>query len=153
MKAVVQRVRDATVRVDGAVVGAVERGLLVYLGVGKDDGEGDAAWLAEKIAGLRIFEDAEGKMNLSVNDLSGGIMTISQFTLLADARKGRRPSYGDAAPPADAERLYEHFKSLIGGLVTVSTSGVFGAHMDVRYTNDGPVTILLDSKELKAAKA
>lgn len=153
MKAVVQRVRDATVSVDGAVVGAVERGLLVYLGVGKDDGEGDAAWLAEKIAGLRIFEDAEGKMNLSVNDLAGGIMTISQFTLLADARKGRRPSYGDAAPPEEAERLYEHFKALVGGLVTVSASGVFGAHMDVRYTNDGPVTILLDTKELQAGKA
>lgn len=153
MKAVVQRVRDATVSVDGAVVGAVERGLLVYLGVGKDDDEGDAAWLAEKIVGLRIFEDAEGKMNLSVSDLSGGIMTISQFTLLADARKGRRPSYGDAAPPKEAERLYEHFKGLVGGLVTVSASGVFGAHMDVRYTNDGPVTILLDTKELKAGKA
>ncbi len=153
MKAVVQRVRDATVSVDGAVVGAVERGLLVYLGVGKDDDEADAAWLAEKIVGLRIFEDDEGKMNLSVNDLSGGIMTISQFTLLADARKGRRPSYGDAAPPEEAERLYEHFKGLVGGLVTLSASGVFGAHMDVRYTNDGPVTILLDTKELKAGKA
>ncbi len=145
MRAVVQRVRDASVRVDGAISGAIDRGLLVYLGVAKGDSEANARWLAEKIAGLRIFEDADEKMNLSVQDIGGGILSISQFTLLADTKKGKRPSYNDAAPPAEAERLYEHFKSLVAALVTTSACGVFGAHMDVAYVNDGPVTIILDT--------
>jgi len=146
MKAVVQRVRDAAVTVDGRQVGAIEAGLLVYLGVGKDDAEGDALWLAEKICGLRIFEDADGRMNLSVLDTGGGLLTISQFTLLADSRKGKRPSYGDAAEPAMAEMLYERFKSLVSAIVPATASGVFGASMEVSYVNMGPVTILLDTK-------
>ncbi len=147
MKAVVQRVRDASVTVDGSVTGAIDRGLIVYLGVAKGDTDTDAAWLAQKIAGLRIFEDAEGKMNLSVQDIGGGILGISQFTLLADARKGKRPSYGAAAAPEEAERLYGHFMRAIAPLVAKSAAGVFGAHMDVRYLNDGPVTIILDTAE------
>ncbi len=145
MRAVVQRVKDASVRVDGVVTGSIDKGLLVYLGVAKGDGEENARWLAEKIAGLRIFEDADEKMNLSVRDIGGGILSISQFTLLADTKKGKRPSYNDAAPPDEAERLYEHFKGLIAALVPTSGSGVFGAHMDVAYINDGPVTIILDT--------
>ncbi len=146
MKAVVQRIRDASVSVDGRRVGEIEAGLLVYLGVGKDDSESDVAWLAEKICGLRIFEDANEKMNLSVLDTGGGVLTISQFTLLADCRKGRRPSYGDAAEPAMAEGLYERFKALVAAIVPVTASGVFGASMEVSYVNMGPVTILLDTK-------
>jgi len=147
MKAVVQRVRSAAVSVAGQTIGQIDHGLLVYLGVGKDDDESDAAWLAEKICGLRIFEDADGKMNLSVIDIGGGILTVSQFTLLADTRKGKRPSYGLAAEPRRAEALYEHFKSLVAGIVHSSASGVFGASMEVSYTNMGPVTILLDTKQ------
>lgn len=147
MKAVVQRVRDASVSVDGSVVGSIGRGLLVYLGVGKDDTEADAAWLAEKISGLRIFEDEGGKMNLSLVDVGGGALVISQFTLFADCRKGRRPSYGDAGDPATAERLYGHFKALLGGIIPRTESGTFGASMDVAYVNMGPVTILLDTRQ------
>lgn len=146
MKAVVQRVRDASVTVDGSQVGAITRGLLVYLGVGKEDTVKDVLWLAEKITGLRIFEDTEGKMNLSVQDIGGGVLCISQFTLLADSRKGKRPSYGNAADPDLAECLYEHFKELVGKLVKESASGVFGAEMQVAYVNEGPVTIILDTK-------
>lgn len=146
MKAVVQRVRDAYVTVDGQKVGQITKGLLVYLGVGKDDAEKDALWLAEKIAGLRIFEDDAGKMNLSVLDIGGGILSISQFTLLADSRKGKRPSYGDAADPVMAESLYNYFKRMIGSLVKDSASGVFGAEMQVAYVNEGPVTIILDTR-------
>jgi len=147
MKAVVQRVRDASVTVDGSKVGAISRGLLVYLGVGKEDTAKDAQWLAEKISGLRIFEDAEGKMNLSVQDIGGGILSISQFTLLADSRKGKRPSYGNAADPDMANTLYEHFKELVGRLVDESASGIFGAEMQVAYVNEGPVTIILDTRD------
>jgi len=147
MKAVVQRVRNASVSVDGKTVGAIDAGLLVYLGVGKEDTESDAAWLAAKICGLRIFEDADEKMNLSVLDTGGGVLSVSQFTLFADARKGKRPSYGDAADPAMAKILFERFKALVAGIVTVSASGVFGASMEVAYVNMGPVTILLDTKK------
>lgn len=147
MKAVVQRVRNASVSVCGNIVGAIDAGLLVYLGVGKEDTEADAAWLAEKICGLRIFEDADEKMNLSVLDTGGGVLSVSQFTLLADTRKGKRPSYGDAADPAMAEALFERFKALVGGIVPVTASGVFGASMEVAYVNMGPVTILLDTKK------
>jgi len=153
MKAVVQRVRDAAVTVDGNVTGSIERGLLVYLGVAADDGEKDAEWMADKVANLRIFEDAQEKMNLSVKDILAeagegviGVLTISQFTLLADARKGRRPYYGDAAEPEKANALYEYFIAKIREHGLKSEAGVFQAHMDVRYTNDGPVTIILDSK-------
>jgi len=147
MKAVVQRVRNASVSVEGKIVGAIDTGLLVYLGVGKEDAEADAAWLADKICGLRIFEDSDEKMNLSVLDTGGGVLSVSQFTLLADARKGKRPSYGDAADPTMAEALYERFKSLVAAIVPVTASGVFGASMEVSYVNMGPVTILLDTKK------
>ncbi|MCP5453656.1 MAG: D-tyrosyl-tRNA(Tyr) deacylase [Spirochaetaceae bacterium] len=147
MRAVVQRVRNASISVGGATVGAIGAGLLVYLGVGKDDGEADARWLADKICGLRIFEDADEKMNLSVVDTGGGVLSVSQFTLLADTRKGKRPSYNDAAEPAVAEALYERFKEFVSAIVPVTASGVFGASMEVAYTNMGPVTILLDTKK------
>ena len=159
MKAVIQRVRNASVMVDGAVTGAIAGGLLVYLGVARDDVEKDAEWMAEKTANLRIFQDAEGKMNLSLLDIINenpaepvcsaehiGVLTISQFTLLADARKGRRPFYGNAADPAKANTLYEYFIKKIREQGLTAESGVFQAHMDVTYTNDGPVTILLDSR-------
>ena len=153
MKAVIQRVRNASVAVNGAITGAIEKGLLVYLGVAVEDTEKDAEWLAEKIANLRIFNDTEGKMNLSLLDIvSGsenekgiGVLAISQFTLLADARKGRRPSYGAAAEPEKANTLYGYFMEQIRKQGLICEAGVFQAHMDVCYTNDGPVTILLDS--------
>jgi D-aminoacyl-tRNA deacylase len=147
MRAVLQRVKNASVTVDGITIGAISHGLLVYLGVGRDDSKSEAEWLAEKISNLRIFEDPEGKMNLSVIDVGGGILTVSQFTLFADARKGRRPSYNGAGDPAIAEELYEYFKSIVSKLVGVSACGSFGASMEVAYTNMGPVTILLDTKD------
>jgi D-tyrosyl-tRNA(Tyr) deacylase len=150
MKAVVQRVFRASVSVEGTIRGSIDRGLLVYLGVARGDGKEDAEYLAEKIANLRIFEDGQGKMNLSLKDLLGegiraGILAVSQFTLLADARKGRRPYYGNAADPAEAEPLYQYFIERIRGQGLICESGVFQAHMEVTYTNSGPVTILLDS--------
>jgi D-tyrosyl-tRNA(Tyr) deacylase len=153
MKAVVQRALDASVSVEGNIAGALASGLLVYLGVARDDTEKDAEKLAEKTAHLRIFNDAEGKMNLSLMDLkaqgaAAGVLAVSQFTLLADARKGRRPYYGAAAEPERARPLYEYFMERIRGLGLPCEGGVFQASMRVRYTNDGPVTILLDSREL-----
>jgi len=158
VKAVVQRVVDASVTVNGVVKGAVRRGLLVYLGVAVDDNDKDADWLAGKIANLRIFEDQEGKMNLSLldivkqslndgNKISLGVLAVSQFTLLGDARKGRRPSWNGAAPPEKARELYLYFMEKIREQGLVCESGEFHAHMDVTYTNEGPVTILLDSKD------
>ena len=155
MKAVLQRVKDAAVTVDGAVSGAITRGLLVYLGVAAEDTEKDAEWMAEKTATIRVFQDAEGKMNLSLLDIAGkaaegegapGVLAVSQFTLLADARKGRRPFYGAAAAPEKANALYEYFMQKIREQGLPCEAGVFQARMDVRYTNDGPVTILLDSR-------
>jgi D-tyrosyl-tRNA(Tyr) deacylase len=153
VKAVVQRALDASVSAGGAVAGALASGLLVYLGVARGDTEKDAEKLAEKIAGLRIFNDAEGRMNLSLADLraqgaAAGVLAVSQFTLLADARKGRRPFYGAAAEPEAARPLYEYFMERIRRLGLPCEGGVFQAAMQVRYTNDGPVTILLDSREL-----
>jgi D-tyrosyl-tRNA(Tyr) deacylase len=150
MKAVVQRVFGASVSVEGTIRGSIDRGLLVYLGVARGDGKEDAEYLAEKIANLRIFEDREGKMNRSLKDLLGegiqaGVLAVSQFTLLADARKGRRPYYGNAADPAEAEPLYQYFIERIRSRGLVCESGVFQTRMEVSYTNDGPVTILLDS--------
>ena len=160
MKSVVQRVLDASVSVGGVVKGRIQSGLLVYLGVALDDAEADADWLAEKIANLRIFEDAEGKMNVSLKDLVNrnlskansdetalGVLAISQFTLLGDAQKGRRPSWGRAAPPEKAKQLYEYFMRKIREQGLVCESGEFQTHMLVTYTNDGPVTVLLDSKQ------
>jgi D-tyrosyl-tRNA(Tyr) deacylase len=152
VKAVVQRVLNASVAAEGALGGVISRGLLVYLGVAQGDAEGDAEKLAEKIVHLRIFEDGEGKMNLSLGDLpfqeGSGILAISQFTLLADTRRGRRPYYGAAADPAAAKGLYEYFMAKIRDRGFFCGAGIFQAHMEVTYTNDGPVTIILDSREL-----
>ena len=145
MRAVVQRVSSASVRVDGAVVGAIDRGLLVLLGVARTDTAADAPALAGRIAGLRIFGDDAGRMNLAVGDVGGGVLVVSQFTLLGDCRGGRRPSYVDAAPPEVANALYE---AVVGALRAAGLpvgTGVFRAHMAVELVNDGPVTLLLDS--------
>ena len=145
MRAVVQRVSSARVEIDGRSVGSIGRGLLVLLGVAAGDTEEDAAYLAEKIAGLRIFEDAAGKMNLSVEEVSGAILAVSQFTLLADCRKGRRPGFSGAAPPEVARTLYENFVDLLRRRGFDVPTGGFQADMAVHLINDGPVTILLDS--------
>jgi len=145
MRAVVQRVSNAAVTVDGKTVGEIRLGLLVLLGVAKGDDAGHASYLANKVAELRIFEDAAGKMNLSVKDVKGSVLVVSQFTLMADCRKGRRPSFDDAAEPEVAERLYEAFVADLRGLGLETQTGTFRAIMDVSSTNIGPVTILLDS--------
>ncbi|MEN0066635.1 MAG: D-aminoacyl-tRNA deacylase [Myxococcota bacterium] len=145
MRAVIQRVREASVTVEGTVVGAIEQGILVLLGVGPEDGEANIGWLTQKIAHLRIFEDDEGKMNQSLLDIGGAVLVVSQFTLYGDVRKGRRPSFARAAPPAVAEPLYEAFCEALAKLgVRQVERGVFGAHMDVRLLNDGPVTLIVD---------
>jgi len=148
MRAVVQRVSRAQVRVDGAVSGEVGRGLVVLLGVARGDGADDARSLAEKVALLRVFEDAAGKMNLSVLDVGGAALVVSQFTLLGDGRKGNRPSFIEAAPPEEADALYQAFCQHLRGRGLAVATGVFRAHMEVELVNDGPVTILLDSKKL-----
>lgn len=147
MRAVVQRVSSAEVRVDDKMVGRVGKGLLVYLGVGKEDTVSDIEYMAEKVSGLRIFEDENGKMNLSVQDIEGEILAISQFTLYGDVRKGKRPSFSDSAAPDKSEELYNQFIRRIQGIGIRIEKGIFGAHMMVDYVNDGPVTILLDSKK------
>jgi len=146
MKAVLQRVSQASVTIDGDCVGRISRGLLVLLGVQQGDTESDAHSLADKAIALRIFDDADGKMNLSVEDVQGSVLVVSQFTLLGDCRKGRRPSFVDAAPPELAERLYDIFVAAIGVRGIPVATGKFRAHMDVALVNDGPVTLLLDSK-------
>lgn len=148
MRAVVQRVSRAQVRVEGAVTGSVERGLLVLLGVARGDGPDDARAMADKLAALRIFEDPDGKMNLSVADAGGGVLVVSQFTLLGDARKGNRPGFSDAAPPEEANALYQAVCDLLRARGLPVAQGVFRAHMEVELVNDGPVTILLDSRKL-----
>lgn len=147
MRAVVQRVKEASVRVEGRVVGGIGRGLLVLLGVATGDGEAEAEALAEKVANLRIFADETGQMNRSVLDTGGEVLVVSQFTLLGDARRGRRPSYIDAAPPEEANRLYERFAAEARRLGLRVETGVFRAMMDVALVNEGPVTILLDTKK------
>ena len=148
MRAVVQRVREADVTVEGSVTGAIERGLMVLLGVEDGDDESDARYMADKISGLRIFEDSDGKMNLSVKDVFGKILAVSQFTLLGDVRKGKRPSFSKAARPEEARRLYRYFIDLLSEGDIEVQEGIFQAEMMVRIVNDGPVTILLDSKKL-----
>ncbi|MDO3377891.1 D-aminoacyl-tRNA deacylase [Geoalkalibacter halelectricus] len=145
MRAVLQRVSEARVEVAGEVVGAIGPGLLVLLGVGSEDGAADAAYLAEKTAVLRIFEDGAGKMNLSVADVGGAVLVVSQFTLYGDCRKGRRPSFTPAAPPRMAEELYREYITRLRALGLEVATGVFQAEMRVHLVNDGPVTLLLDS--------
>lgn len=148
MRAVVQRVRGCSVTVDGRLTGTTDDGLLVYLGVGRRDTDGDARFLCDKVMNLRIFPDEAGKMNLSILDTGGGIMVVSQFTLYGDARAGRRPSYTAAAEPQMARMLYERALQLFGQSGLAVASGEFQAKMEVSYTNMGPVTILLDSEKL-----
>jgi D-aminoacyl-tRNA deacylase len=148
VRAVVQRVSRAEVRVEGKVAGSIGRGLLVLVGVARDDGEEDARTIAEKVSALRIFEDASGKMNLAVGEVSGAVLVVSQFTLLGDGRKGNRPSFIDASPPEAANALYEVVCARIREKGLQVATGVFRAHMDVELVNDGPVTILLDSRRL-----
>jgi D-tyrosyl-tRNA(Tyr) deacylase len=148
MRAVIQRVAEAKVEVDSQVIGAVGRGLLVYLGVGKEDTETDAQFMADKLVNLRIFADQEGKMNRSVMEVGGGVLLVSNFTLQGDCRKGRRPGFDAAADPQLAEPLYEKVAELIAREDIPVAKGSFGAHMHVTSINDGPVTFLLDSKRL-----
>lgn len=148
VRAVVQRVAEASCRVGGEVVGAIGPGLVVLLGVGGGDTEKDAEYLADKVLNLRVFADEEGQMNRSVQDVKGGLLVVSQFTLFGDVRKGRRPSYSDAAPPEEADRLYRHFVSRLRPSGLAVATGVFRAMMDVALVNQGPVTILLDSRKL-----
>jgi len=148
VRAVVQRVSEASVRVGGAVTGRIGQGLVVLLGVGQEDGERDAEYLADKVLHLRVFPDEEGQMNRSVRDVAGGVLVVSQFTLLGDVRRGRRPSYTAAAPPAEADRLYRHFVERLRPSGLEVATGVFRAMMDVSLVNQGPVTILLDSQKL-----
>ena len=147
MRAVIQRVTRASVRVDARVAGEIGAGLLVLLGVSRADNPESAAYLAEKIVNLRIFSDPAGKMNLSLLDVGGSALVVSQFTLYGDTRGGRRPSYIRAAPPEEANRLYEEFVRSMRALDIKVETGVFQAHMQVELVNDGPVTILLDSEK------
>jgi D-tyrosyl-tRNA(Tyr) deacylase len=145
MRAVLQRVTRAQVTVAGEVVGRIERGFLVLLGVAQNDTEADARYLADKTVQLRVFDDAAGKMNLALADVGGAVLVVSQFTLLADCRKGRRPSFIAAAPPELAERLYETFIAAIGAQGIPVAAGRFRAMMEVELVNDGPVTLVVES--------
>ena len=151
MKALVQRVARASVAVDGERVGTIGKGLCVLVGAGHDDTEDDARTLGDRLVGLRIFEDADGKMNLSVADVGGSMLVVSQFTLMADTRRGRRPSFVDAAPPERAEPLIEQLVAYAREAGVEVATGRFRAHMQVELVNDGPVTILLDTKEKRSA--
>lgn len=144
MKAVIQRVREASVSVDNAVVGRIGRGILILLGVEKGDTEAAADWLAEKIVALRIFEDEQGKMNRSLQEVNGGLLVVSQFTLAGNCTKGRRPSFDTAAPPQEGKRLYEHFVASAKKLAVPVETGIFQADMQVALVNDGPVTFILE---------
>jgi len=147
MKAVLQRVREAQVRVDGAVVGTIGPGILLLLGVEKEDAEADADWLLRKTSELRIFSDAAGKMNLSLRDVAGGLLVVSQFTLAGNCAKGRRPSFDAAAPPDEGRRLYEYFVAQARAQGMPVATGIFQADMQVALVNDGPVTFLLDCRK------
>lgn len=147
MRVVVQRVSSASVTVDGEITGKIERGFLVLLGVGEDDTDDDVVYLAGKVAGLRIFEDDAGKMNLTLADVGGAVLAVSQFTLFGDCRRGRRPSFIAAARPEKASSLYEAFVAEVRGRGITVETGRFQTHMDVSLVNDGPVTLLLDSRK------
>jgi D-tyrosyl-tRNA(Tyr) deacylase len=146
MRVVLQRVNRAAVTVDGTEIARIGRGILALVGIAREDTRGDLEWMARKVVELRIFDDSEGRLNLSLQDVKGEILLVSQFTLYGDCRKGRRPSYSDAAPPAEAERLYGEFVSIVRGLVSTVQSGRFRAMMDVELVNAGPVTLVLDSR-------
>jgi D-tyrosyl-tRNA(Tyr) deacylase len=147
MRAVIQRVKQARVQVESRVIGEIKQGLLCFVGVGKGDQEADADYLAAKIPQLRIFEDAEGKFNRTLLDIKGEILVVSQFTLFGDCRRGRRPSFSDAAEPAQARALYHRFIAKLKENGIPVAQGEFQAHMEVELINDGPVTLLLDSKK------
>lgn len=144
MRALLQRVSKASVTVDGAVVGAIDQGFVILLGVTHSDNEQDADWLANKVAGIRLFEDDQGKMNASLADVDGAFLVVSQFTLYGDARKGRRPSFTEAARPEQAEPLVEYFCDKLREKGFTTATGVFGAHMQVEIHNDGPVTLMIE---------
>ena len=145
MKIVLQRVKNASVTVSGEEISAIGPGLLLLVGIARGDGEAEADWLAEKVAGLRVFADDEGKMNLDVREAGGEVLAVSQFTLLADTRKGKRPSFVEAAPPEEAEMLFDYFcEKLREADVASVETGSFGAMMDAALVNDGPVTIVLE---------
>jgi D-aminoacyl-tRNA deacylase len=148
MRAVIQRVTCAKVKVEEQIVGEIEKGLVVLLGVTHDDTPNDAQYLAEKIVALRIFDDADGRMNVSVNEVAGALLVVSQFTLYGDVRRGLRPSWSDAAQPEIAEPLYEYFVASARKLISKVETGSFRKMMKVELVNDGPVTILLDSRKL-----
>ncbi len=152
MRVVLQRVTRASVTIDGEVVGEIEKGLVVLLGIARDDTTADANYLVPKIAALRIFDDHEGRMNLSVKEIDGGLLIVSQFTLYGDVRRGLRPSWSDAAAPELAEPLYEHFVENSRKLIGRVETGSFRKMMQVELVNDGPVTILLDSSDHKKAR-
>ncbi|MFC2008561.1 D-aminoacyl-tRNA deacylase [Chloroflexota bacterium] len=145
MKALLQRVRSATVSVDDTVVGRIGPGLVVLLGVGRDDTEQDAEYLAQRVANLRLFQRGNAEFDLSVMDIGGGVLAVSQFTLMADTRKGRRPSFIQAAPPETARPLYERFVAALSSMGITVATGIFQEYMHVEIHNDGPVTVLLDS--------
>ena len=147
VRAVIQRVAEASVTVDSVVVGQIQRGFLVLLGVAEDDTQEAVIWIAGKIAGLRIFEDSDGKMNLALADVGGSVLLVSQFTLYGDCRRGRRPSFVEAARPEKANALYQSVKAELTGHGLHVETGTFQAHMDVRLLNDGPVTLILDSRK------
>lgn len=146
MRACVQRVSRAQVAVGGEICGRIGKGMLVLLGVAQQDDEADARWLAEKLAGLRIFEDEAEKMNLGLADVGGAMLVVSQFTLFGDCRKGRRPSFTEAAPPEAAERLYRAFVDAVSAQGIEVATGRFREHMEIELVNDGPVTLLLDTR-------
>ena len=146
MRTIIQRVSKASVTVDGHVTGKIGQGLLVFLGVGKDDTQTDVDFIAEKATNLRIFEDGDGKMNLSVKDIGGGVLLVSQFTLFGDCRKGRRPDFTAAGSPESAKTLYEQTIAAIREKGIPVETGVFAAHMDIKSINNGPVTLIIDSK-------
>ena len=146
MRAVLQRVRQARVEVEGQVVGSIGRGLVVLLGIARTDTPADADYLAEKILGLRIFPDEEGKMNRGLTDIGGSLLVISQFTLYGDTRKGRRPSFDQAAPPEQARGLYDYFLEVVRSRAVPCQAGIFQAMMDVHLINEGPVTIICESR-------
>jgi len=147
MRAVLQRVHRAEVSVDGACIASIGKGILALVAVSRQDSAEDFLWMARKIVELRIFNDSQGKLNLSLQDIEGDLLVVSQFTLYGDCRKGRRPSYSEAAPPAEAERMYSEFVDAVRRILPSVQTGRFQAMMDVSLSNDGPVTLILDSRQ------